>query len=98
MAREIRQTWADPSILINNAGIGIPCHIVDTDDAFLQKIFNVNIISHFTTVREFLPSMLKKNKGHIVEVASMASFVSIAGIADYAATKAGVLAFSEGQP
>ncbi|KAF1814725.1 NAD(P)-binding protein [Eremomyces bilateralis CBS 781.70] len=95
-AREIKQIWWAPSILINNAGIGAPHHIIDIDHSSLTKIFGVNIMSHFTTVKEFLPDMLKKNKGHIVEVASLASFVSIAGITDYSATKAGVLAFSEG--
>lgn len=70
--------------------------IVSHDDAFLHKIFGVNLLSHFTTVKEFLPDMLKQNKGHIVTVASMASFVAVPGIADYAATKAGALAFHEG--
>ena len=39
--------------------------------------------------------MVKRNHGHIITIASMASFVSIPGIADYAATKAGVLSFHE---
>jgi short-subunit dehydrogenase len=47
-------------------------------------------------VKEFMPAMLKKNKGHIVGIASMASWVAPPGIVDYASTKAGVQAFHEG--
>jgi len=40
--------------------------------------------------------MLDAKKGHIVSIASMASYVSCCGLVDYAATKAGVLALHEG--
>lgn len=41
--------------------------------------------------------MVKKNKGHIVGLASMASFVAPPAIVDYASTKAAVMAFHEGE-
>jgi all-trans-retinol dehydrogenase (NAD+) len=40
--------------------------------------------------------MVKQNKGHVVTVASMASFMTIASNVDYSCTKAAVLAFHEG--
>lgn len=40
--------------------------------------------------------MIEKKKGHIVSTASMASFIGVAGLVDYCATKAGVLALHEG--
>jgi all-trans-retinol dehydrogenase (NAD+) len=40
--------------------------------------------------------MLDAKKGHIVSIASMASYFSCCGLVDYAATKAGVLALHEG--
>lgn len=40
--------------------------------------------------------MLKKNKGHIVTIASTASFVGVGGLADYTASKAAILSFHEG--
>ncbi|KAF2097218.1 NAD(P)-binding protein [Rhizodiscina lignyota] len=93
--KAIREKWGPPSILVNNAGIGSGRNILDIPDESLHKIFGVNLLSHFTTVKEFMPDMIEKNKGHIVAVASLASFVAVPGIADYAATKAGVLAFHE---
>lgn len=94
-AAEIKDFMGKPSILVNNAGIGKPLAISEMEDGYLSAIFGVNLISHFYLVREFLPDMVKQNKGHIVTVASMASFVAVPGIAPYAATKAGALAFHE---
>jgi short-subunit dehydrogenase len=47
-------------------------------------------------VREFLPAMIKKNHGHVVTIASMASFVTVAQMVDYCCTKSSALAFHEG--
>jgi short-subunit dehydrogenase len=47
-------------------------------------------------VNEFVPSMIEKNHGHIITTASMASFISLGGMTDYACTKASALAFHEG--
>jgi short-subunit dehydrogenase len=69
--------------------------ILDTNHAYLQKIFAVNVLSNWTTVQAFLPDMIAANKGHIVTVASTASYVGVAGMADYTASKAAILSFHE---
>ncbi|KAF2811653.1 NAD(P)-binding protein [Mytilinidion resinicola] len=91
----IREALGNPSILINNAGIAKSHSILDTSDEFLHKMFAVNLFSHWSTVQAFLPDMIKNNKGHIVSIASLASYVTLAGMADYAAAKAGALSFHE---
>ncbi|ORY10575.1 dehydrogenase/reductase SDR family member 8 precursor [Clohesyomyces aquaticus] len=95
-ADRIRAEIGSPTILVNNAGIAHAHTILDTDDAWLRKIFAVNLLSNFTTVKAFLPDMIVNNKGHIVTVASLASFVTVGGMVDYCSSKAGVLAFHEG--
>lgn len=95
-ATKIRSEIGDPSILINNAGIGAGKPILDTTPQFLTKIFNVNLLSHWYTTQAFVPSMISARKGHVVSIASMASFVSAPHLVDYAATKSGALAFHEG--
>lgn len=95
-AEAIRSDLGNPTILINNAGMGTPGTILDQSAEDLRTIFDGNLISHFYTVQEFLPSMLAQRKGHIVSVASLASFAAAAGMVNYACTKAGVLAFHEG--
>jgi all-trans-retinol dehydrogenase (NAD+) len=59
-------------------------------------MFDINILSHWSTVQAFLPDMIAKKKGHIMSVASLASFVSLAAAVDYSCTKSALLAFHEG--
>jgi len=96
VADRIKKELGSPSILCNNAGIGKTALITEVTDAHLDKIFKINLISHWYTVREFLPDMIKNKKGHIVSTASMASYTTVAGMVDYCVTKAGALAFTEG--
>ncbi len=56
----------------------------------------VNLLSHLTLIRGFLPAMLAQRKGHIVSIAAMASFVVIPGLVDYCISKVGALYLTEG--
>jgi len=95
-AAAIRKDHGDPTVLVNNAGIGQCKTILDSTEESIQKIFEVNTISHFWMTREFLPAMVKKNHGHVVTIASMAAYVTIAQNVDYSCTKASAVAFHEG--
>lgn len=92
----VRSDLGSPSILINNAGIGNAYSILDIPNQALRKLFDINLISHWSTIQEFMPDMIAKKKGHIMSVASLASFVALAGAVDYSATKAALLALHEG--
>jgi len=96
VAREVQSDVGHPSILINNAGIGADKTILETSPQFLKKIFGVNLFSHYYTLQAFMPDMLQKRKGHIVNIASIASFIATAGIVDYSCTKVAALALHEG--
>ncbi|KAF2170035.1 hypothetical protein M409DRAFT_19648 [Zasmidium cellare ATCC 36951] len=96
MAQQIRQRHGNPSILINNAGISGDGSMFDQTQDSLEKIFKLNVISHYYTVQEFLPAMAKNKKGHVVTIASVASFVSPPGLVPYANTKVAALSFHEG--
>jgi all-trans-retinol dehydrogenase (NAD+) len=113
VCHEIRQTHGEATVLINNAGIGTGKTVLDvrvpliwycdsltilqTSNADCERLFKVNLLSHFVLIREFLPGMLRQKKGHIVTIASMASFVAAPGILDYSCSKVGALYLSEGQ-
>ncbi|KAF2688592.1 dehydrogenase/reductase SDR family member 8 precursor [Lentithecium fluviatile CBS 122367] len=94
-AEQIAASMGPPSILVNNAGIAQPHTILDTTPDYLQKIFAINVFSNWYTMKTFLPDMISKNKGHIVTVASNASYIGVAGMGDYCASKAAVLSFHE---
>ncbi|MEX1357408.1 MAG: SDR family NAD(P)-dependent oxidoreductase, partial [Gaiellaceae bacterium] len=74
-------------VLVNNAGIG------ETDD--VQRLVAVNLVAPILLTRALLPGMLERGRGHVVNVASIAGFVGPRGEAVYAATKGGLIAFSE---
>ncbi|CAG8959624.1 hypothetical protein HYFRA_00001527 [Hymenoscyphus fraxineus] len=95
-AAKIRKEIGEPTVLINNAGIGFGTTILGGNEETIRKTIDVNLVAHFWTVREFLPAMIKQNSGHIVTIASMASFVTIAQNVDYSCSKVAVLAFHEG--
>jgi all-trans-retinol dehydrogenase (NAD+) len=91
----LRSDHGSPSILINNAGIGNCSTILDLSPKLLQTLVGLNLISHWYTVQEFLPDMIAKKKGHVMATSSMAAFLGMASSGDYAATKAGLIAFHE---
>ncbi|KAL5420215.1 hypothetical protein PMIN06_000210 [Paraphaeosphaeria minitans] len=95
-ADEVRATLGPPSILVNNAGITHPHTILQTSPEYLRRIFDINLLSNWYTIQAFLPHMIEENKGHVVTVASMASYWSVGGMVDYCATKAAVLCLHEG--
>ncbi|KIX02549.1 uncharacterized protein Z518_08490 [Rhinocladiella mackenziei CBS 650.93] len=96
VAEVIRKDHRDPTILINNAGVGYGRTIIEEPEEMIRLTFEVNILAHFWTVKEFLPSMVRHNHGHIITIASLASFAALGEAVDYACTKAGALAFHEG--
>ncbi|KAL8780206.1 MAG: hypothetical protein Q9194_001037 [Teloschistes cf. exilis] len=95
-ASSIRSTFGNPTILINNAGIAIGRSLLSTTEASVQKVFDVNILSHFRLVREFVPAMVAANHGTVVTIASIASAVPAPQIVPYSCTKSAAVALHEG--
>ncbi|EWC48862.1 hypothetical protein DRE_00167 [Drechslerella stenobrocha 248] len=95
VAAQIRADHGDPTVLVLNAAIINDDVLLNIPVERTQKLLNINLVSHFAMVHEFLPSMIEKNHGHIVQVASMCSFITISGLSDYSVSKAGVLALHE---
>jgi short-subunit dehydrogenase len=91
----VRKDHGYPTILINNAGVAFINTILDQPEGEIRLCFDVNTISHYWTVKEFLPDMLKNDHGHIVTIASTASFAGAGAMADYSGSKASALAFHE---
>ncbi|KAL3476653.1 hypothetical protein BJX99DRAFT_258200 [Aspergillus californicus] len=93
LSDNIRADHGNHTVLVNNAGVGHDGTMLDEPEAKIQQTFEVNIISHFWMVHEFLPNMVKNNHGHVITIASMASFVALGEMAEHCASKAGVLVF-----
>jgi short-subunit dehydrogenase len=82
-------------LLVNNAGFGWIGSFVRQDprDAAGQIAVNVNALVALT--HAFLPGMVERRRGGVINVASTASFQAVPNMATYGATKAFVLSFSE---
>lgn len=84
-----------PTVLINNAGIGTVGSILQMQQPELERVFKVNVLHHYYTTQAFLPGMIRAGKGHILTVASMASYVAVPGISHYCASKAAALSYHD---
>jgi uncharacterized protein len=80
--------------LVNNAGVGGGGHFAKQDGAQLVEMFQLNCVLLTQLTRAFLPRMLEKNQGGIIQVASLAGFVPTPYMAAYGATKAFVLSLT----
>eukprot|EP01137_Pigoraptor_chileana_P010434 Opistho-2@60068 len=95
VAAAVKRDVGDVTILVNNAGIVTGKPFLDSPDHLIEKTFQVNTVSHFWTVKAFLPAMLARNRGHVVTVASSAGTVGVARLIDYCSSKFGAVGFDE---
>lgn len=96
VASEVRSEIGEPTVLMNIAGVANGKTILDATEAEHKWVFDVNSLSHYLLAKEFVPSMVSKNHGMVMTIASLASYVVIANNVDYSASKAAALAFHEG--
>ncbi|KAF7872631.1 hypothetical protein EAF04_003549 [Stromatinia cepivora] len=96
VASRIRSEVGNPTVLINNAGVARGKSILDSTEKDVRFTFDVNTISHYFTAKEFVPYMVSKNHGMIVTIASLAAYITVPNMTDYASSKAAALSFHEG--
>ncbi|OMJ87467.1 hypothetical protein SteCoe_10798 [Stentor coeruleus] len=94
-SNRVRNHFGDPTILINNAGIVSGKAITEIPIESVERTFKVNVISHFYTIKEFLPKMIENDKGHIVTIASLAGIVGLNRLTDYSASKFAAVGLDE---
>lgn len=88
-------------IVVNNAGIALPSSLrpdIDDDETFDENwttTLGVNLTAHARLVRMALPHLLESDAARIVNIASTEAIVTTAGLAAYAATKAGVVGLTK---
>ncbi|KAF1822019.1 NAD(P)-binding protein [Dissoconium aciculare CBS 342.82] len=96
VATQIRAEVGEPTILINNAGVARGKSILDSTEKDVRFTFEVNTMAHYWLAKEFLPSMVKNDHGMIVTVASVAAYITVPNMVDYASSKAAAHSFHEG--
>ncbi|PVU88544.1 hypothetical protein BB561_005791 [Smittium simulii] len=82
-------------VLINNAGLSIGVDpLVDVAESTIDTIFNTNVKGLIYMTQQILPSMIKNNHGHIINVGSIAGLDAYANASIYCASKHAVHAIS----
>lgn len=92
---EVAARHIEVELLVNNAGFGIVGDIESTDPGRVMQMLQLNIASLTNLTYHFLPGMLQRQHGAIINVASVAGFQPVAYMGAYAASKAYVINFSE---
>lgn len=82
-------------VLVNNAGFGIQGPFLDADADAVEGMVGLNVTTLTSLTRRLLPGMVHRQRGGVLNVASVAAFVPAPSFAVYAATKAYVLSLSE---
>ena len=92
---QVFTTIGPVDILVNAAGLGIFAPVVNFKDEDFETVMETNLRGIFLTSRFVLPSMIERNRGHIINIASIAGKVGSANRAVYCASKFGVVGFTE---
>ena len=92
---DVRKRGLDVDVLVNNAGFGDLGRFAEAEWEVQRQMLQVNVASLVRLTQLFLPEMIRRNSGGILNVGSTGSFAPVPYMAVYGATKAFVLSFSE---
>ncbi|MHB1056561.1 MAG: 3-oxoacyl-ACP reductase FabG [Rhodanobacter sp.] len=91
----IAKEFGAVSILVNNAGITRDQLLMRMKDEDWQAIIDTNLTSVYRTSKAVMRGMMKAKKGRIISIASVIGLTGNPGQSNYAAAKAGIIAFSK---
>jgi hypothetical protein len=92
---ELNAAGVEVDVVVNNAGFGVRGPVVETPLDRLMAMVQVNLTALVELTRRFLPGMIARRRGGVLNVGSTAGFQPGPHLAVYYATKAFVLSFSE---
>jgi all-trans-retinol dehydrogenase (NAD+) len=95
LQRRIGEEIGSVDILINNAGVVHKGDFLEGDDSAWRDTVEVNFIGMLWMMRAFMPGMIKRQHGHVVNVASILGLAPAGGAAVYCATKAALIGLTE---
>jgi 2-keto-3-deoxy-L-fuconate dehydrogenase len=94
-AAAVRDAAGHLDILVNNAGIGRVGTIVTTTGADMDAMYSVNVRGMFNVSKAFLPDMLARKAGNVINMASVAGIVGIPDRLAYCTTKFAVVGLTK---
>jgi short-subunit dehydrogenase len=95
LAKKLQEREQAIDILVNSAGVLEHGRFCDIPASTHRDLINLNVSGLTDMISQFLPGMLQRGSGRILNVASIAAFQPVPSLATYAATKAYVLSLTE---
>jgi short-subunit dehydrogenase len=95
MAADVLREWGRVDILVNNAGVFVGGELKDVPIEDIEWITGINLMGEIYGTRLFLPQMVERKEGHVVNVASLSALVVLPWHLPYTTTKFGLGGFSE---
>jgi 3-oxoacyl-[acyl-carrier protein] reductase len=95
MAQDVIREFGHLDILVNNAGINSDKTFTKMDHASWRKVLGTNLDGVFNCTKVFVDQMLRQGYGRVVNMTSVIGQIGNFGQANYAASKAGVAAFTK---
>jgi len=95
VSRTINEQFGHVDVLINNAGIVIGKSFADLTLDEMQRTMDVNYWGHVYFTHQFLPGMIARRRGNIVNIASSSGMLGMVNLSDYCASKFADVGFSE---
>jgi len=84
-----------PDVLVNNAGIGLGGRLDHVPGERWETLMQLNLLAPMRLVNLFLPGMIERDRGHIVNISSLAGWIGSPGLSSYCASKFGLRGFGE---
>ncbi len=95
MAQDVLKEFGHLDILVNNAGVTSDKTFQKMDHAAWRKVLAINLDGVFNCTKVFIDQMLERSYGRVVNITSVIGQIGNFGQANYAASKAGVAAFTK---
>ena len=95
VVEEIKKDFGRIDVLVNNAGITMDGLMLRMTEKQWDKVISVNLKSAFNYIHAVLPIMMRQKSGSIINMASVVGVHGNAGQANYAASKAGLIALAK---
>jgi 3-dehydrosphinganine reductase len=95
VVNQVSEQIGIPDILINSAGVVRPGYVQDLEIEYFHWMMNINYFGTVNITKQFLPGMIKRGSGYIVNISSGAGYISYFGYTAYGASKFAVRGFTE---
>jgi len=95
LVEEVNRAWGDLDILVNNAGTGLFAPLHELGESDWDTILDTNLKGVFLCSKQVAPQMIRRRRGHIINISSLAGKNAMAGGGAYCASKWGLLGMTQ---